>query len=55
MNLPELCCRVVDHVRWQRVCDGDHADGRPGEATEAGEVPRGFREQRPHPEGDVQG
>lgn len=56
MNLPELCCHVVDRVRWQRVCDGgDHADGRPGEATEAGQVPRGFREQRSHPQGDVQG
>lgn len=49
-------CSVVDHVVWQRVCNGgDDAGGRTGEATEAGEVPRGFGEQRPGAQGDVQG
>lgn len=56
MRRKELHCSVVDHVMCQRLCNGgDDADGRTGEATEAGEVPRGFGEQRPGAEGDVQG
>lgn len=56
MRGEELRCSVVDHVMWQRVPNGgDDHDGRTGEATEAGEVPRGFGEQRPGAEGDVQG
>lgn len=55
MRRKELHCSVVDHVMWQRVGNGgNNADGRTGEATEAGEVPRGFWEQRSGAEGDVQ-
>lgn len=55
MRSKEQRCSVVDHVMWQRICNGgDHDDGRTGEATEAGEVPRGFWEQWPGAEGDVQ-
>lgn len=55
MRREELRCSVVDHVMWQRSSNGgDDADGGTGEATEAGEVPRGFGEQRPGAEGDVQ-
>lgn len=56
MRHKELYCNDVDHVMWQWVCNGgDNADSWTGKATEAGEVPRGFREQRPGAEGDVQG
>lgn len=55
MRTRELDCSAVDHVMCQRVCNGgDNGDGRTGKATEAGEVPRGFGEQRPGAEGDVQ-
>lgn len=56
MSCQELHCSAVDHVAWRWVCNGgDNADSWTGEATEAGEVPRGFGEQRPGPQGDVQG
>lgn len=49
-------CRAGGHVMWRRVRNGgDRVDGRAGEAAEAGEVPRGLREQRAGAEGDVQG
>lgn len=55
MRTRELDYSVVDHVMCQRVCNGgDNGDGRAGKATEAGEVPRGFGEQWPGAEGDVQ-
>lgn len=55
MSTKELDYSAVDHVMWQRGYDGgDNGDGGTGEATEAGEVPRGFGEQRPGAEGDVQ-
>lgn len=56
MRREEQHYSVVDHVMWQRACDGgDNADGGTREAPEAGEVPRGFREQWPGAKGDVQG
>lgn len=57
MRSEQLRCNVVeDQVMWQRVLNGGvDADGWTGEATEAGEVPRGFGEQRPGAEGDIQG